>query len=149
MNMKDRLQADWITAMKEKNKPLSSVLNMAKAAILQVEKTDNRKVEDEEALQILSKEVKLRRESLEEFEKAGRSELADEVRFEIDALLRYLPSQLSEEEIRQLVEEQANALGANNIKDMGKLMAALKPLTAGRVDNKVMGELVKKHLMKK
>lgn len=146
MTIKEQLQKDWIQAMKEKNKDLSSILNMAKAAILQVEKTENRKVEDSEALQILAREIKQRREALTEFERGNRQDLVDKADFEIRTLLGYMPEQLSEEEIRALVKEQAELLGANNMKDMGKLMGALRPLTAGKADGKLISELVKKHL---
>ncbi len=146
MTIKEQLQKDWIQAMKEKNKELSSILNMAKAAILQVEKTDNRKVEDSEALQILAKEIKQRRETLPEFERGNRMDLVDKANFEINTLMGYMPQQLTEAEIRDLIKEQAELLGANNIKDMGKLMGALRPLTAGKADGKQVSELVKKFL---
>lgn len=140
------LQRDWIQAMKEKDKNLSNILNMAKAAILQVEKTDNRKVEDPEALQILAREIKQRREALTEFQRGNRQDLVDQANFEIETLLRYMPEQLTESEIASLIKEQATLLGANNIKDMGKLMGAVRPLTTGKADGKLVSELVKKYL---
>ena len=146
MTIKEQLQKDWIQSMKERNKDLSSILNMAKAAILQVEKTDNRKVEDPEALQILAKEIKQRRETLPEFERGNRPDLVEKANFEIDALMRYLPTQLTETEISILIKEQAELLGANNIKDMGKLMGGLRPVLAGKADGKLVSELVKKFL---
>lgn len=146
MTIKEQLQQDWIQAMKEKNKSLSSVLNMAKAAILHVEKTDNRKVEDEEALQILAREIKQRREALIEFQRGDRQDLVDKANFEIETLLGYMPEQMTAEEITALIKEQATLLGANNMKDMGKLMGAIRPLTAGRADGKLVADLVKNHL---
>lgn len=146
MTIKEQLQKDWIQAMKEKNKPLSSVLSMARAAILQAEKTDNHRVEDQEALQILAKEVKQRRESITEFEKGNRIDLVEQTNFEIETLMGYLPKQMTEEEIKALLKEQAELLGATNIKDMGKLMKAIKPLTAGKADGKLLGDLAKQLL---
>lgn len=146
MTIKEQLQKDWIQAMKEKDKNLSNILNMAKAAILQVEKTENRKVEDAEALQILAREIKQRREALTEFERGNRQDLVDKADYEIRTLLGYMPQQLTEDEIRALVKEQAELLGANNMKDMGKLMGALRPLTAGKADGKLVSELVKSYL---
>ena len=146
MTIKEQLQKDWIQAMKERNKDLSSILNMAKAAILQVEKTDNRKVEDPEALQILAKEIKQRRETLPDFERGNRLDLVDKANFEINALMGYMPVQLTEAEISELIKEQAEQLGANNIKDMGKLMGGLRPVLAGKADGKLVSELVKKFL---
>lgn len=149
MTIKEMLQRDWIQAMKEKDKNLSNILNMAKAAILQVEKTDNRKVEDPEALQILAREIKQRREALTEFQRGNRQDLVDQANFEIETLLRYMPEQLTESEIASLIKEQATLLGANNIKDMGKLMGAVRPLTTGKADGKLVSELVKKYLNEK
>lgn len=146
MTIKEQLQTDWIRAMKERNKELSSILNMAKAAILQVEKTDNRKVEDPEALQILAKEIKQRRETLPEFVRGNRPDLVDKANFEINTLMGYMPAQLTEDEIRELIKEQAELLGANNIKDMGKLMGGLRTLTAGKADGRLVSDLVKKFL---
>ena len=146
MTIKEMLQRDWIQAMKEKDKNLSNILNMAKAAILQVEKTDNRKVEDPEALQILAREIKQRREALTEFPRGNRQDLVDQANFDIETLLRYMPEQLTESEIASLIKEQATLLGANNIKDMGKLMGAVRPLTTGKADGKLVSELVKKYL---
>ena len=145
MTIKEQLQKDWIKSMKEKNKPLSSVLSMARAAILQAEKTDNHTVEAPEALQILAKEVKQRREAITEFEKGNRTDLVEQTNFEIEALMAYLPKQMSEDEIKALIKEQAELLGANNIKDMGKLMKAIKPLTAGKADGKLLGDLAKQY----
>ncbi len=146
MTIKERLQTDWITAMKERDKDLSSILSMAKAAILQVEKTDNRKVEDSEAVEILAREIKQRRETIPEFERGKRQDLVDKANYEIGKLLLYMPSQLSESEITRLIRENAEALGANNIKDMGKLMGAIRPLTTGRADGRFVSDLVKKFL---
>lgn len=146
MTIKERLQADWIQAMKDKNKELSSVLSMAKAAILQVEKTDNRVVEESEQTEILAREIKQRRESVAEFEKGDRKDLVEKTNFEIETLLKYMPKQLTEEEIASLIKETAEKMGANNIKDMGKLMGALRPLTVGKADGKVVSDLVKKFL---
>ncbi len=146
MTIKERLQKDWIAAMKEKDRDLSGILGMAKAAILQVEKTDNRKIEDAEAVEILAREVKQRRESIEEFKKGNRQDLVDKTQYEIDRLMEYLPEQLSKEEILDIIKENALKLGANNMKDMGKLMGAVRPLTVGRADGKLVSELVKEYL---
>lgn len=146
MTIKERLQSDWIAAMKEKDKDLSSILSMAKAAILQVEKTDNRKVEDAEAIEILAKEIKQRRETIPEFERGKRQDLVDKANYEIGKLLLYMPEQLSEEKIVELIRENAEKMGANNMKDMGKLMGALRPLTTGKADGRLVSDLVKKFL---
>ena len=147
--IKDRLQEDWKTALKAKDKFKTSVISTAKAAILLVEKTDNRKLEEDEVITILAKEVKQRRESMLEFEKGNRQDLVDQNNAEIEILLNYLPQQLSEEEIKQIVKESAEELGANSIKDMGKVMSAVRPKVVGKADGKLVSEIVKEYLNNK
>ena len=147
--IKDRLQDDWKAALKAKDKFTASVISTAKAAILMVEKTDNRKLEEDEVITILAKEIKQRRESMLEFEKGNRQDLVDQCKAEIEILLKYLPQQLGEEEIKQIVKESAEELGANSIKDMGKVMAAVRPKVLGKADGKLVSELVKSYLNNK
>ena len=146
--IKERLQEDWKAALKSKDKFMVSVLSTAKAAILLVEKTDNRKVEDAEAIEILAKGIKQCREAMFEFEKGNRQDLVDENKSEIEILLKYLPQQLSEEEIKQKVEESALEAGASSIKDMGKVMALVRPKTLGKADGKLVSQFVKEYLTK-
>jgi len=147
--IKDRLQDDWKAALKAKDKFTASVISTAKAAILMVEKTDNRKLEEDEVITILAKEIKQRRESMLEFEKGNRQDLVDQCKAEIEILLKYLPQQLGEEEIKQIVKESAEELGADSIKDMGKVMAAVRPKVLGKADGKLVSELVKSYLNNK
>lgn len=147
--IKDRLQEDWKTALKTKDKFTASVISTAKSAVLLVEKTDNRKLEDDEVISILAKEVKQRRESMLEFEKGNRQDLVDQCKAEIEILLKYLPQQLDEEEIRKIIEESAEEVGANSIKDMGKVMAAVKPKVLGKADGKLVSQIVKEYLNNK
>jgi uncharacterized protein YqeY len=144
--IKDRLQEYWKNALKAKDKFTTSVISTAKAAILLVEKTDNRKLEEDEVITILAREVKQRRESMVEFEKGNRQDLVDQCKAEIEILLTYLPEQLGEDEIRLIVKESAEEVGANSAKDMGKVMAAVKPKVAGKADGKLVSQLVKEHL---
>jgi len=146
--IKDRLQEDWKTALKAKDRFTTSVISTARAAILLVEKTDNRKLEEDEVISILAKEVKQRRESMLEFEKGNRQDLVDECEAEIKILLEYLPQQLGEEEIKQIVKESAEEVGANSIKDMGKVMSAVRPKVLGKADGKLVSQIVKEYLNK-
>ena len=114
-----------------------------------VEKTDNRVVEDVEAIEILAKEVKQRREAMLEFEKGNRQDLVDQSKAEIDILLDYLPQQLSEVEIKEIIEESAKDAGATSIKDMGKVMALVRPKVLGRADGKLVSQFVKEYLTNK
>ena len=147
--IKERLQEDWKNAVKAKDKFRSNVISTAKSAILLVEKTNNIKVEDAQAIEILSKEVKQRREAMIEFEKGNRQDLVDENKAEIEILLEYLPQQLSEEEIKKIILESATEVGANSIKDMGKVMSIVRPKIVGRADGKLVSALVKEYLTNK
>lgn len=146
--IKERLQDDWKIALKARDKFRSSVLTTAKSAILHVEKTEGITLEDEKVIEILAKEIKQRREAMLDFEKGNRQDLVDQSQAEIEILLNYLPQQLSEEEIKSIINESALEVGASNIKDMGKLMAKVRPLTVGKADGKVVSQLVKDYLSK-
>ena len=147
--IKDKLQDDWKAALKTKDKFTANVISTAKSAILFVEKTDNRKLEDDEVISILAKEVKQRRESMLEFKKGNRQDLVDQCKAEIEILLKYLPQQLGEEEIKQIVKESAEEVGADSIKDMGKVMSAVKPKVLGKADGKLVSQIVKEYLNNK
>lgn len=108
-----------------------------------VEKTDGVTLEDDKVIEILAKEVKQRKEAMFEFEKGNRQDLVDQNKSEIEILLRYLPQQLSEEEILQIVKEIATEVGTNNIKDMGKLMSAVRPKVVGKADGNLDSQIVK------
>ena len=147
--IKDRLQDDWKAALKTKDKFTAGVISTAKAAVLLVEKTENRKLEDDEVINILAKEIKQRREAMLEFEKGNRQDLLEQSKAEIEILLKYLPQQLSEDEIKQLVKDSAEEVGANSIKDMGKVMSVLRPKTVGKADGKLVSQIVKEYLNNK
>lgn len=147
--IKERLQEDWKEALKSKDKFRANVLSSAKSAVLLVEKTDGVTLEDDKVIEILAKEVKQRKEAMLEFEKGNRQDLVDQNKSEIEILLGYLPQQLSEEEILQIVEETATEVGADNMKDMGKLMSAVRPKVVGKADGKLVSQIVKEYLNSK
>ncbi|AYE33361.1 GatB/YqeY domain-containing protein [Clostridium septicum] len=149
MPIKDRLQEDWKTALKSKDKFRANVISTAKSAILLVEKTDGVKLEDDKVIEILAKEVKQRREAMLEFEKGNRQDLVDQNKAEIEILLNYLPQQLNEQEILEIIKVSATEVGANNIKDMGKVMAVVRPKVMGRADGKLVSQIVKDYLTNK
>jgi len=146
--IKERLQEDWKQALKARDKFKAETLSTAKSAILLVEKTDNVKLEDEQVIEILAREIKQRREAMLEFEKGNRQDLVDSSKAEIEILLGYLPQQLEEDEILEIVKQAAIEVGANNIKEMGKVMAKVRPLTVGRADGKLVSSIVKEYLSK-
>lgn len=149
MSIKDRLNEDMKQAMKEKEagKLRLSVIRMVRASIKNTE-IDRRKelTTDEEVLDVLAKEVKMRRDSLEEFKKGNRPGLVAALEQEIAILMGYLPAQLSEAEVRTLVAEAVAQTGASGPKEMGKVMAALMPKVKGRADGKLVNAIVKELL---
>lgn len=147
--IKERLQEDWKGALKAKDKFKVNVLSTAKSAILLIEKTDGVTLEDDKVIEVLAKEVKQRREAMIEFEKGNRQDLVEQNKAEIEILLSYLPQQLSKEEILQIVKDTATEIEANSIKDMGKLMSAVRPKVLGRADGKLVSQLVKDYLNNK
>lgn len=146
MSLKDKLQEDWKAALKSKDSFRASVISMARAAILQAEKVDGSKLDDEGVIAVLSKEVKQRKDSILEFEKGNRQDLIEQAKKEIEILLEYLPQQLSKEEIIELVKSAVNEVNATSMKDMGKVMAAIMPKVKGRADGKLVNEIVKQVL---
>ena len=148
MSIKDLLTEDMKQAMKDKEsgKLRLSVIRMARANIKNIEIDEKRELNDDEVLAVLMKEVKMRQDSLEEFTKAGREELVEQAKQEIAILRKYLPEQLSDEELRALVEEAVAETGAAGPKDMGKVMAALMPKTRGRADGKRINTMVRELL---
>lgn len=150
-SIKETLQDDWKNAIKQKDRFKANVISMAKAAILQVEKSGAKGetvLDDSSVIEILAKEIKQRRDSLIEFGKGNRQDLVDQTNSEIEILLQYLPQQLTEDEIRKIVMESAEKLGTSSIKDMGKLMSDVRPKVNGRADGKVVSQIVKEYLNK-
>ena len=148
MSLKERLQNEWKDALKSKNKFKATTISMARAAILYIEKTDGIMLEDEQVIGVLAREVKQRREAMLEFEKGKRQDLIDLCKAEIEILLEYLPQQLTEVEIFEIVREAAVEVGANSIKDMGKVMSVITAKTKGRADGKLVSIIVKEYLNK-
>jgi uncharacterized protein YqeY len=150
MSIKDRLNDDMKQAMKDREagKLRLSVIRMARAGIKNVEIDRKKELGDEEVLDVLAKEVKMRRDSLEEFKKGNRPDLVAALEQEIAILMGYLPQQLSDDEVRALVAEAVAQTGAAGPKDMGKVMSALMPKVKGRADGKTVNAMVRDALNK-
>jgi len=146
MSLKEQLFADLKTAMKEKDTLKKDTVQLIRSGILQYEKDNKVELDDEGVLDIISKQLKSRRDSLPDFIKSGREDLIEKLNKEIEILLSYLPEQLSEDEIAKIVEEAIAETGAASIKEMGKVMGIVNPKVKGRADMKVVGALVKKLL---
>ena len=149
MSLKEQLFADLKTAMKEKDTLKKDTVQLIRSGILQFEKDNKVELDDEGVMEIITKQLKSRRDSLPDFVKSGREDLIEKLNKEIEILLGYLPEQLGEDEIAKIVEEAIAATGAASIKEMGKVMGIVNPKVKGRADMKVVGALVKKLLQGK
>jgi uncharacterized protein YqeY len=142
VSLNDRLRDDLTAAMRSGDALRRDTLRMVQSAAYSVEKEKRRPLTDEELVAVLGREVKTRRESVEAFRAGGREDLAAKEEAEIAILVPYLPEQLSEDEVRDLVTEAIAATGATSARDMGKVMGWLSPKTRGRADGKRVSELV-------
>jgi len=148
LTLKDRLVEDMKVAMKakEEGKVRLSVIRMARAAIKNAEIDKKIEFNDVQVIEVLARELKLRRDALEVFAQADRPDKVKALEEEMAVLMDYLPQQLSEGEIRQLVQETINTLGVSGPKDLGKVMGALTPKTKGRADGKLVNQVVREIL---
>ena len=146
MSLKEQLTADMKEAMKNKEKERLAVIRMVRGAIRQQEIDGQKELGEEDVIAVISKEVKMRRDSIEEFQKGGREDLVEKTQAEIDVLLPYLPAQLSEDEVRELVKAAVEQTGAATPKDVGKVMGVLMPKVKGRADGKMVNTIVKSFL---
>ena len=145
-SLKERITADMKAAMKSGDKARLGVIRLILAALKQVEVDERIELDDQRVTAILDKMVKQRRDSLEQYQKAGRGELADQERFEIEVIQEYLPEPLGEAEIEALIDEAIAATGASSMKEMGKVMGMLKPRLQGRADMGAVSARIKQKL---
>jgi len=134
MSLKDTINDAVKAAMKAKEKEKTATLRLITAAIKQIEVDERRELSDDDVIAVLTKMLKQRRESIEQFIKGNREDLADVEKAELEIIQVYLPEQLSEEEIDELIEKAIADTGAETIKDMGKVMGILKPQLQGRAE---------------
>lgn len=142
MNLSERLNEDMKQAMKSKDKFTLSTIRMVRSTIKYLEIDLKRTLDDNEVLDILSREIKQRKDALQEFESAGRDELAASTKAEIEIIIKYLPEQLSEEEIKVIVQQTIQETYASSKSEMGKVMSALMPKVKGRADGKLVNQAV-------
>lgn len=147
MTLKDKIIADMIAAMKAKDAERTSTLRMIKAAITNREKDGGAEITDEDVLKLLRSQVKQRRDSVEQYEKGGRQDLADKEKAEIVIIEAYLPQAASQAEIDQAVDAAIAETGASSMKEMGAVMKATMAKLAGKnADGKMVSEAVKAKL---
>ncbi|WP_422660323.1 GatB/YqeY domain-containing protein [Paenibacillus sp. EC2-1] len=146
MNLSERLNEDMKQAMKSKDKFKLSNIRMVRSTIKNLEIDLKRSLDDSEVLDIIGREIKQRKDALQDFEKAGREDLAADAKAEIEFLSAYLPEQLSEEEIKVIVKQTIQETGASSKAEMGKVMSALMPKVKGRADGKLVNQVVQQFL---
>lgn len=146
MTLKERVQEDMKSAMRARDAARLLVIRLLLAALKQKEVDERLELTDADVLGVIEKMLKQRRESIAQYEKAARQDLADQEKFEIGVLGGYLPQQMGEAEIAQAVAAAVGEAGAAGVKDMGKVMALLKPRLAGRADMGKVSALVKAKL---
>ena len=146
MNLKGQITDDVKTAMKAGDKDRLKVLRLITAALKQVEVDERRELDDADVLGILTKMVKQRRDSITQYTDGNRKDLADIEAAEIEIIGTYLPEQLSDDELDELVDEAIAATGAEGIRDMGKVMGAIKSKAQGKADMGIVGAKVKARL---
>ena len=141
--LKTNLQDEMKTAMKAGNKPRLGVIRLMLAALKQVEVDERIELDDTRVIGILDKMVKQRRESISMYDKAGRDDLSSIEHAEIDVIQTFMPQALSESEIETIIKDAISKTGAESIKDMGKVMAIVKPLIVGRGDTGMISGTIK------
>ena len=144
--LKEKLLGDLKNSMKEKNELRKNVVQMVRAAILQVEKDKQIEVTDQQIVEIIEKEAKKRRDSIPDYEKSGREDLISQIKEEIAILEEYLPEMLSPEEIEEKLKQIIAEIGATSMKDIGMVMKTSKEKLGASADGKTINEIAKKLL---
>lgn len=147
MGLDEQINKDYIQAMKDKNTVKSAAVNYLRAMIKQV-KVDKRLeiVDDNEVIAVIKKQIKQRQDSIEQFEKGGRPELAAKEKVELEIMKVYLPAEMSLADVKAIVDAVVIELGATSMKDMGNVMKVVRDKVAGKADGKIISELVKEKL---
>ena len=144
--MRNKLLEDLINAMKNKDKDTLSVLRLVKGAMQLEEINLHHEVNDEEFIGIISKQIKTRKESIVDFEKANRTDLIEQANKEIEILNKYLPEQLTEEEVLKIIQDAFNEVKPRSQSDMGKIMGIVSPKLKGRTDMSLVSKTIKDKL---
>lgn len=146
MNLVEQLEKDMIEAMRNHEKERLTVIREVKAGIKQANIDQKKEINDELLIEIVSRGIKTRKESIKEFEKGNRNDLIEKTQSEIDILSKYLPEQLSEEEITRIIEEVFEQVKPESAKDMGKVMGVITPLVKGKADMGLISSKIREKL---
>lgn len=146
MSLLERIDQEMKTALKEKDKEKLSTIRLLKSSIKKVEIDKKRPLTDEEVMDVILREIKQRKDSIAEYEKADRGDLAEKEKKELAVLQAYLPEPLSEEELRKIIKDTIQEVGASSKADMGKVMGAVLPKVKGRAEGRTVSQLVQQEL---
>ncbi len=144
--MRERIFDDLKNAMKNQNKDLLAVIRMVKGAISLEEINKKRELNDDEIIDVISKQIKTRKESIIEFEKGNRNDLVEKTKSEIEILKKYMPEQLSEETIKNEIEKAFEEIKPTGMSDMGKIMGKVTPIFRGKADMSSVSKIIKDKL---
>jgi len=144
MTLKEQIQKDMIEAMKAKEEIRLGALRMVKAEIMkfEVSGSEKKEIKDEEVIQLISKQIKQRDDAAQQYKAGNRPELAEKEEKEAEILKKYLPEQMSPEEVKKIIEDTIKELGATSKADMGKVMGAIMPKVKGKADGKLINQIV-------
>lgn len=146
MTLEKKLMEDLKTSMKNKDTIRKNTIILVRAAIKQIEIDERREVEEEEIFEIISKQLKEKRIAIKDFEKANRQDLVNTTNKEIEILLTYLPKQLTEEEVEEIVIDTIKEVDASSMKDIGLVMKSVMPKVKGKTDGNIVSKIVKNKL---
>ena len=144
--MVEKLEKDMIEAMKNHEKEKLTVIRMVKASLKQEQIDHKKEINDELLIDVVNRQVKMRKESIVEFEKGNRQDLIDQTKAEIDILMKYLPEQLSEEEVLKVIDEIFAEVKPESQKDMGRVMKEANAKLKGKADMKTVSNIIKEKL---
>lgn len=146
MSLKVKLMDDLKASMRNKDKLRKNSITMIRSAIKQKEVDEKAELTDDDVISIISKQVKQKKDSLDDFKKGGRDDLVQQTQLEIDILMEYLPRQLSEDELDDIIKSAIDEVGAESMKDMGKVMGKVMPQVKGKADGALVNKIAKKYL---
>ncbi len=144
--MVEKLEKDMIAAMKDKDKERLTVIRMVKASLKQEQIDHKKELNDELLIDVVNKQIKMRKDSIAEFEKGNRTDLIEKTQFEIDVLMEYLPEQLSTEEVLKIIDEIFEEVKPESQKDMGKIMGPAQAKLKGKTDMKEVSNIIREKL---
>lgn len=146
MSLKEKLMEDLKASMKSKDSVRKNTITMVRAAIKQIEVDQRVELEEEQIIEIISKQLKEKKNAIEDFKKGDRQDLVDLTEKEMDILLEYLPQQLTEEEVKEIVVRTINEVDAKSMKDIGMVMKSVMPKVKGRADGNTVNKIVREIL---